>query len=270
MTYQDIQKIFNRSVSSIFEKTKWLLTFFILSLCGILVVFFRSLSLHVSPWVFTSLSFLPIFLLTGVILSLGIFLIRVYHDEIKEKPISYSKLLLNSWDTLLGAATFTIPIILVYLLLWIFLGIFMLLREIPVVGEFFGVVLAFMPFLINFVTLVLSTLMVAMLFFVTPVIALRGLKSGELFSSLRKRFDADLFSHFCLFFIALLPFIFYLSILLGAAFLTGTVCTACNESLQTGLLWFFVMVPFAALLAPAVIFFFNFAAEAHVLMQKKI
>jgi hypothetical protein len=55
-----------------------------------------------------------------------------------------------------------------------------------------------------------------------------------------------------------------------AAVLTGSLCLDCQNSLQTVLKWFFIMLPFTAFLTPAVIFFFNFAAESHVLMQKQL
>lgn len=270
MQFSDFQLIFNRSLHMTFERTKWLLTFIVLSLCGLFVVFCRGLAEHAGSWVAMSLTFLPVFLLSGVFLALGVVLIRGYHDEIKKKEANYMKIFSTSWETLLGAAYFTIPFILIYLMLWMLLGIFLLLRNIPAIGDFFAVILAFAPFMLNLATIVLCVLVLGMLFFVTPVIALKGLNRALVSQILARRLQADLFTNLLLLSMALLPLLLYLGVLMLAAYITGSLCPACDDTLHTVLQWFFVMIPFAAFLAPAIIFFFNFAADAHVLMQKKL
>ena len=122
-----------------------------------------------------SLTFLPFFLCSGVLLSTGILLIRVYHDEIKNKDIPIREVFAKSWEVVIGASYFAIPIILGYLLLWMLLGVFFLLKEIPGIGNFFAIILAFGPFLLNFGSLVLCLLCIAILYLLTPIIALRGL-----------------------------------------------------------------------------------------------
>jgi hypothetical protein len=270
MDFQTLAFIFNRSLALTFARKKLLLVFCILALSGLLVVFFRGLALHAGQWVQLSLTFLPIFICTGILLSMGILLIRIYHDEIKQKEVNYWNTLSRSWEIVIGAAYFAIPIIFSYLLLWILLGIFVLLSEIPAVGEFFSAVLSFAPFLINLGTLVLCLLSLGILFFIAPLIALRGLESSAIFHLAVKRLEKDPFTNFILILIALLPIAFIITLLTIAAMLTGTICLNCQNSLQTVLKWFFIMVPFTAFLTPAIIFFFNFAAEAHVLMQKQL
>jgi hypothetical protein len=270
MTLHDIQLIFNRALEKCLDRTKWLLCFSVLALCGLLVVFSRALSEHANAWMGLSLTFFPIFLSSGLILALGVVLIRGYHDEIKKGEASYSKILASSWETVIGAAYFAIPFLLIYLMLWMLIGIFILLRNLPAVGEFFGVILSFAPFLLNFATLVLTVSVIAMLFFVAPVIALKGMSRSLVSQVLSRRLAGDLFSNLLLFAIALLPLVLYLGLLLASAFLTGSFCVDCVDPVATVIEWFFIMIPFAALLAPAVIFFFNFAAEAHVIAQKHI
>lgn len=270
MDFQTLAFIFNRSLALTFSRKKLLLVFCILALSGLLVVFFRGLALHAGQWVQLSLTFLPIFICTGILLSMGILLIRIYHDEIKQKEVNYWNTLSRSWEIVIGAAYFAIPIIFSYLLLWILLGIFVLLSEIPAVGEFFSAVLSFAPFLINLGTLVLCLLSLGILFFIAPLIALRGLESSAIFHLAIKRLEKDPFTNFILILIALLPIALIITLLTIAAMLTGTMCLNCQNSLQTVLKWFFIMVPFTAFLTPAIIFFFNFAAEAHVLMQKQL
>ncbi|HRD55634.1 MAG TPA: hypothetical protein PLC42_04465 [Parachlamydiaceae bacterium] len=270
MKLSDIQFIFNRAMSKSFNLKKLLLVFVALALCGVLVVFFRGLAVNAGHWLILSLSFLPIFLCSGFLLSVGIFLIRVYHDEVKNKPFKYGDILSKSWEIILGSSYFSVPIILCYLLIWMLLGIFFLLRDIPSFGEFFAVILAFAPFLINLASLLLCLLNFALLFFATPVIALKGFDKMQISKILMNRIQGDLFSNLLFALIASLPFLFATLILSLAAFLTGTICYTCKQPVYTVLQWFVIMIPFTALLSPTIVFFFNFAAEAHVLLQKEL
>ena len=268
MTLSDIQFIFNRALLFTFNKKKWFLIFCVLALCGLLVVFFRALSINAGQWVLMSLSFLPFFLCAGILLATGVILVRIYHDEVKNKPFNYREILLNSWEIVIGSTYFSIPIILCYLLLWMLLGIFVLLKEIPGIGEFFGVMLSFGPFLINLGSLALALLNLILLFLITPIVALNGLDRNRVSKILMKRCQ-DIFSNLFLGLVALLPLLLIFGLLLLAWVLTGSVCYACKEPYFLIIQWFIMMIPFAAIIAPAVIFFFNFATEAHVLLQRK-
>lgn len=270
MTLKDIQFIFNRALSKSFSLKKNLLVFAFLALCGVLVVFFRGLSVNAGQWLLMSLAFLPIFLCGGVLLSLGIFLIRIYHDEIKKKEVPYLDVLGKSWDVVIGSSYFSLPFVLSYLLLWMLLGVFFLFKEIPGLGQVFAVILAFGPFLINLGSLLLCLLNLAMLFFLAPVIALKGLNRIQISKTLADRFQKDVFSNVFLGFIGTLPLLFVIGTLSFAAFLTGSLCYNCDHPIYSVLQWFFIMIPFTALLSPAIIFFFNFAAESHVLIQREL
>lgn len=268
MNLSDIQVIFNRALSLTFNKKKLLLVFSILALCGLLVVFFRALSINAGQWVLMSLSFLPFFLCAGILLSTGIILVRVYHDEIKRKPLKYREIFLNSWEIVIGSSYFSIPIILCYLLLWMLLGIFFLLKEIPGIGEFFAVFLAFGPFLIILGSLTLCLLNIALLFFLTPIIALNGMNRIKVTQVIVNRLKGDVFANILLAIIAVLPLLLIFGFLFLAWLLTGTLCDSCKEPSYVVMQWFIMMIPFTAFLTPAVVFFFNFATEAHVLMQR--
>lgn len=270
MNLSDVQFIFNRALSLSFDRKKNLLVFVVLALCGLLVVFCRALALNAGQWILMSLTFVPVFLCAGILLSLGILLIRIYHDEVKQKPFRYRDILAKSWEIIIGASYFSIPIILCYLVLWMSLGFFVLMKEIPGVGDFFAVILAFGPFLINLGSIILGLLNISLLFFVTPVIALNGINRIRVSKILFNRLKGDMFSNIFLAFVAVLPFIFLFALLFLAAFLTGSVCYACENQLHAILQSFIIMIPFAALISPAVVFFFNFAAEAHVLITKSL
>lgn len=269
MQLSDIQLLFNRAFKLTFCKKKLLMVSIILALCGLLVVFFRGLAQFANYWVVQSLTFIPLFLCAGILLSAGILLIRIYHDEIKGRPVKYRDLLANSWEIIIGASYFAIPIILSYLILWMAMGIFILLEEIPGIGSFFMAILAFGPFLLNLGSLLLCLLSLMMLYFITPVVALKGTNRIQLANILARRLQADIFSNLLLGLVALLPLIFSLGMLISAVFLTETICVTCEKAPYNVLQGFFIMIPFAAMLSPAVVFFFNFAAESHVMMLKK-
>jgi len=269
MDFHSLSFIFNRSLVHIFSKKKCLIVFCILALSGLLVVFFRGLAFNAGEWVKLSLTFLPIFLCTGILLSMGIYLIRIYHDEVKNREVRFLQTLSKSWEIIIGSSYFTIPIILSYLVLWICLGIFVLLSEIPMFGGFFNVILSFAPFLIHLASLVLCILSVAILFVIAPIVALKGLNREIVFQSTLRRLEYNPFANIFLGVLALIPSLFIVGLLMLAAKLTGSICLECNNTLQVVLKWFFIMVPFTACLTPGVIFFFNFAAESHVMLQKE-
>ncbi|MGZ3633731.1 MAG: hypothetical protein ACXU9U_02425 [Parachlamydiaceae bacterium] len=269
MELTDIQRIFNRALILTCSKKKLLFVSVILALCGLLVVFFRGLSLHAGYWVALSLTFIPVFLCTGILLAAGILLTRIYHDEIKNHEVKYREILSKSWEVIIGASYIAIPIILIYLLLWMVLGIFMLLQEIPMLGKFVGAILAFAPFILNLSSLLLCVFALLALYLITPIVALKGINKMQLANSLTTRLKKDVFSNILLGLIAILPLIFFVSLLVLTTFLTESLCTSCEGAVYTTVHSFFMMIPCAIVLSPAVIFFFNFAAEAHVLLKNQ-
>lgn len=270
MSLNDIGSIFNRALNMTFSLRKILLIFVILLLCGLMVVFFRGVATNAGEWLVMSLTFLPIFLCSGVLLSAGVIVIRIYHDEIKGKDTQLREILSKSWEIVIGASYFAIPIILIYMLLWILMGIFFLFRGMPLFGDFFSVIFAFGPFLINLGSIILAYLNIFLLFFITPVLALKGLNGMQISKSLTGRLKYDVFLNMVLLLIALLPISFVMGTLSLAGYMTGSVCYSCEEPLYNALRWFFIMIPFVAILSPAVVFFFNFSAEAHAFIHKKL
>ena len=266
MNYAELQKIFNRAFLHSFSKRKLLFAFIVLLCCGLLVVFSRGLATHAGQWTSMSLVFLPIFICTSLLLAMGVVLIRLYHDEVKKQDRSLKTVFTRSWELIIGTAYLTLPLILLYILLWMVLGIFFLLREIPSLGSIIGVILAFAPFLLIFGSLVLAFLNIALLFFATPAIALQ--QARRVIPNMFWRLKKDVLGNIILFVLALIPMKIVASFLVLAAILTDMSYLPSETSLQIVLQWFFIMVPFTLILSPAVVFFFNFAAEAHVLLRK--
>lgn len=268
MELTELSFIFDRALSKTIEKKKLLLVFLVSLACGLLVIFFKGVAAGASTWMKNSLFFLPFFLCAGVLLSTGILLIRVYHDEIKGKPVSYREVMAKSWEIVIGASYFSIPFILCYLLFWVLMGVFLLFEQVPLVGPFFSVILAFGPFLLNLGCIILCIFNVALLFYAAPVLALRGLSSAWVSKSLVIKFKSNVFGSLLLATIAVLPIAALIGILTTAELLSDPLLVVASKPLFSTMRWVFIMIPFAAVLTPAIIFFFNFSAEAHVLAMK--
>lgn len=269
MNWAEVEHIFNRALNLTFSKRKLLFTVPILIFCGLIVAFFRVFASKTSDWQSMSMTFMPIFFCAAVLLAAGIILTRIYHHEVKGIGMSYRKTLSASKHLMVEIAYLAVPMILGYIVLWTLLGIFYLLKEIPWVGEFLGVILSFGPFLLLLGSFVLSLLSIVMLFFVTPSVALKSSVQVEVLQGVVKRLRYSPFSNLALLLLGLTPLIVVATLMTIAAIFTGKSYPVADNSFAMGLQWFFIMLPFSALLSPAVIFFFNFAAESHVLMIKK-
>lgn len=270
MDLNDLRLAFNRALLFTFGRKKLFLVSCMLFICGMLVIFCRGLAVHAGQWVMMSLTFLPVFLCAGVLLSTGVLLTRIYHDEVKSISTTYREVISKSWDVVIGTSYLFIPIILTYLLLWMVLGIFYALQEIPIIGDFFKTVFAFGPFLLNLGSLLLCVASVMLLFSVTPLFALKARRSDEFTHIIIERIRLDVFGNLLLMVVALAPSLVVGGILMTAGYLSASSGIDVESVLHVSLEWFFMMIPFVALLSPAIVFFFNFAAESHVLMHRKV
>lgn len=267
MTWTELEKCFNRAFYLSFSRKRLILTFPPLLLCGVLVVFCRALSHDATPWLKLCLGFLPIFLSSGVLLGLGVVLARIYSAKPEHSALSLRRLMSSSIDLMIGISYIAVPSLLIYLVFWIFLGVFFLLKEIPGIGEFFSVVFSFGPFILIFGSLILCLINLGLLFFVAPAATLLSMRRGSLakrvFDSLKKR----VFSAIVLLIIGMIPLLFVSWLLYFSALLTNTSFFLSEDSLSVAMEWFFVMIPFAALMTPSVVFFFNFSTESYALLQ---
>lgn len=267
--FEHVELIFNRSLKLAFSRNKIIFIFPILVMCGFLVVLCRILSVEVHSWIRVSFAFLPTLLCSGVLMAAGIPLVRIYHEELKGSTFSYQHIVVGSWNVMLGSFAFAAPLLLAYLLLWLVMGLFYLLKAIPAVGEVLGVLLSCGPFLLMLGSLILSFIGLLLIFFATPYLALQSEVRWALSKELWGRFTPRIFSHLFLLTVGLVPLLFMAGFLTLSATLTGLTYFSGEHMLAIGVQWFLIMVPFAALLSPAVIFFFNFSAESFALLRRK-
>lgn len=270
MKFQDIELMFNRSFAFAFSKKKFLLLFPALATCGLVTIFCKALSLDASKWVQLSLSFLPIFICFGILLGTGILLNRIYYREIKGMDLTYKNIIKDSLALLINSTYLSLPFILLYFILWMTMGVFYLLKEIPAIGEFIGVILSFAPFVIVLMTLLLCIISIVLLFFATPHISLKKQLHLSLFEDVLNRLSTDIFANIILFIIGLTPLALAIITLGFSATVTGLHFSIQSSSIAITMQWFFIMLPFCALIAPAMTFFFNFSMEAFGYQQKRI
>lgn len=266
----DIDQSFNRAFFYSFSKKKFFVAFPVLFMCASFIIFCQTFSNSSFGWVKMSVIFLPILLTSGILLSLGVLLIRMYYHEVKNLKFYVKDLLKKSWELILGISYLSLLPTFAYICLWIVLGIFMLLQEIPGIGQFVGVVLSFAPFLLILSALILCFVNFVFLFFIAPIVALRAQNKSELAKSLWEYLKINFFSNLLMFFLAIIPLSFLLILSMTAAFLAHTSLNFEPEALSKGIYWFFIMIPFSAIMTPAVIFFFNFSAESYNALEKKL
>jgi hypothetical protein len=269
MHWADLEKTFSAAAVQACSRRQWLMAFVALCVAGLFFVLCRAVAVEASPWIAMSLTFLPILFSSGVLLPLGILLIRAYTRESKQTTPSLQQILVGSVEVIAGASSLSIPSLFAYMVLWILLGFFVLLRDIPLIGPFINVLLAFGPFLLIFGSIALCCLNLGILFFLAPAAAWRKRRYWELANKVGKNLAACPLSALVLLGISLLPLGVIGALLYVSTRLTNFTFAVNGSGVARAMESFVLMLPFAALLAPAVVFFFIFAAESAQLLQRK-
>ncbi len=268
MDFAEIQSMCQRAAEHSLRKTKLAVTSLVIVLCGLLVVFAESFALFSGAWVAFSLTFLPLFLSGGLLMGLGVVLIRSYHDEVKQNDTSFRQLLMRSWHAALSSAYVFMPIVLLFLAVWAMLGLFYLVREIPGFGDFFASVLSTGPFLLHLLALLLSAFSIYILYVMTPNFALKSFHEATMVTQESKVYLSHFFIRSVLMLVGLFPLLVSILLLSIAATMTTHGFVTSGNHLQLVVQWLMIMLPYAVLLSPSIVFFFNMAAETHVLVHK--
>jgi len=269
MELKEISDSFNRSLYHSFSLKKILFTGGALIVAGLFFVFFQSLTFFANSWMRFSLGLVPFFIGIAILLSAGIILIRLYHDEIKGEKHRFREVVGSSLDLLVSSIYFVLPLIAGFIAIWLIEGLFVLLGALPAVGPFFAAILSFMPYLLTLAAILLLLFGFVALFYVTPVLALRGLDRPYLQTTLLTRIKKDPFYHLILLGAGYIPVYMFYYVLMAAKNITSMIMAfSANESFLI-VAWFFLMLPISVLFSPAFIFFFNFAAESHILLKKE-
>ncbi len=263
MKFKDVETLFQKSWLSI-DKKKCLLVFFTLCVCGIFVVFSRVIGVQANMWVRLSLTLMPLFVSTTLLFALGILLANMTRHERSNEQPKFLQVFMESVKAFNSILYLTLPLFFVYLIAWLTLGFFMVLKAIPTVGDFVGVFLSFGPFILIFGSLVLAFLNVLFLFFLTPLLAFQENLNFKTIKENCSLFKKNILVSTCILALAAFPIFFILCFLIGAALLTKFSYFANTSAIFVGLQWFFLMLPFNALLTPFILFFFNFSSNVYL------
>ena len=265
MTWNDIEFSFNRALRLSFSIKKLLFVFVVLWCCGFGLLLCRSFGLQTQDWLMLNWNFLPFFAIAILGLSLGVLLVRLYNDEIKERKMDYRKTFSLSKRVMVEIAYLGMPLIIGYLILWTILGLFYLIKELPKVGWALGVFLSFGPFLLFLSMVCLFVLFLILFFFLTPIVALRDCLPKEWIKCMLSRMSHFLLTNFILFIFSVISVGCFLGLLVFSLDMTHAFYLSSANPLDLVL----IMLPVSVLLAPGVVFFFQFAAESHILMIQK-
>lgn len=261
MTLTTLKQMFNRACRYAFSMKKFFCLFLTLILSGLVFLFFQGIAIYAPLWLKWPLKCVPLFVIIGFLMAAGALLTQIYHKQINGEEESIKGTLFSSWELVFKASYLALPLLLAFLVFWILLGVFMLLKAIPYLGTFFGIILAFAPFLLNLGTLLLFLVALGMFFFLTPELALNKHIDRK---QLVTRLTADLFSNLLLLVVAFVP-VWVVWFFIGkAAWLTFEIYSTGDAPYEIVLQSFFMMLPFLAILTPVINFFFNFSLEAYL------
>ena len=266
MNFEALEKLFKNSIT--FNKKKLLITFLALSFCGFLVSLIRSITVHVGTWGQITLSILPGILTFTTLFFLGIYLNLLKNFEKNDVEISYLNLFFKSSKVVGPVLSLALPLLVLFLAFSCILGMFFLLKHLPVIGQMLSAILTLGPFIMFFGSLCLAMLSIVMYFFLTPIISKENNITLNSLTQAYEQFKKSPALNLLLFFLASVPLTFIL-VMLGCSLLFTQM--AYGKEIATafvGLKWFFLMLPFNAILSPFLIFFFNFSCESNRYMAR--
>jgi len=262
MNFRDLEIIYTRAWQRAFCKKKLAVMFAVLCVCGLIALFFWAIGQSANAWIRLACYFFPAILLFLNLLSSGIFFARIYYHELKGDKFSYRELFFRSLKLLLLVGHAFIPVLFVYLAIWLVIGFFFLIGQIP----YIAVVFSFAPFLLILVGLALAALSLFFLFFATPQIAFTKVTLLNFIQGAVSQLKSHLLSYLILFVIATLPEAL-LSLLIIAS--SSFIPIEAASTLASILHWLFLIIPIGALLTPPFLFFFNFAVEGYNLLRSR-
>lgn len=262
MQFSDLESMCTRACRHVFFKTKIWYTALLVTVSALVGFCALSIALWSFDLLKSTLLFLPFVATFLSIMTVGVFLIRAYHDEVKRRKTSYKTVLLNCRQELVTSARFFQPFIALFFLLCVGDIAYFFLRMLPGLQGFFDLVFVLGAILWTFTLFLLCAGSCFFIFCITPSLALKPFSNKELLLYSKEAFQSHLLLRLSLFLVAVAPLVL-------SAFLLWLSLLAISYDTIWPIGGLFVMVEVAALLSPAIIFFFNMAAETHILIQTK-
>ncbi|MCH9625855.1 MAG: hypothetical protein S4CHLAM123_10390 [Chlamydiales bacterium] len=265
MTLSHLTQMFNRSIKGALDLKKIILLFVMLFCVGVFYLITQAFAHFATDWLGMFFNMLSIVFAIGVMLFAGGILTKLYFNKDMSSSLQPNTLFRSSWGIFLRSAYIALGFLAVFLSIWLATGVFWFLNAIPYFGYLMSTVFVFGPFFLNLIALLVCFAALFVLFFCTPFLASEEpLEHRSLLAQLKKNY----FSNALFLVIAVVPVWIVFSFVLKATRMTVEVYGAEMHFFGSLVQVFFIMLPFLAVLTPALIFFFNFAAEASVMIQQ--
>ncbi|HRW59004.1 MAG TPA: hypothetical protein P5048_05270, partial [Chlamydiales bacterium] len=235
---------------------------------GILFIFFFAISSKGNLWTQLGLMIVPFLVFLALLITLGLFQIRLYQKYLKQEKIHIIEMWQNSFSDMKKVFLSTMPLIVLFVALWMMLGIAWGMAKFPGIGAFFGVFFSFIPFVIVLASFFLILLLGASLFFVTPYFVDQKKKKMQIFNALLQNFMHKPFSHFLLFVAGFLPLFFTTFFVFLAVYVVGQLYFVGPSILYQSIYSLFLMIPISICFTPVLNFLYFFAYESYKILSK--
>ncbi|MEI6243356.1 MAG: hypothetical protein WCP39_08165 [Chlamydiota bacterium] len=257
--------LLQKALQHSFSPKKLFFAFPFLFLCCTLILLCHKLLTNTENWLTLSLSFLPILGTGSLLLTLGIFLIRSYHQEKTQQKILFISTLQQSFSILLKLSYFSLPLVLIVLakklIVFICMGLLYLWKHWGFMTEGTENFLSgFLPIFILCGITLLGFLSLFALYFVTPHLAFTPSNPFRILQERLKSGKTQAKKFLFLLGIGVLPFLILSPILLWSL-------SSFSWDLSEKTIIYPVGI-FSLFLTPSIIFFFNFSLESYLLLQE--
>jgi len=269
MEILELPKLYRHAYLNTLSRQRCLWTTAIIALSQVPILFSFALGAAAPLWTDIGIKFSALYLSFGILLSFGIFLMRLYRSKQEFTMISYRDFGMGFWKAWLHACHLIIPILLLGMMLWVILGIFALIQEIPYAGPYLATFLSPGAFLATLSLLLLLVACGLLLYFATPFIALKGTYDLNVIKQSLLQHAKTPLTSLAFFAIACLPVTILGIFAYAAHVLTSKLLCPPSTTCET-LQWLFLILPTSLFLSPGILFFFNFAYEANKDMETKI
>ncbi len=264
----ELEVMLSRSWRYVFSVKKLVMTALFLLAILTIFAFCQILSLTAGKWMQISLFFLPVFVSAGFMMALAIFACKIYWRQIKGKTQDYKALVRRSWELFLASSFVSVPLFLVYIGIWALLGIFYLIKEIPLLGGFLGALLSFGPFLLIFLTLALTVATLILLFIAPPALALES-KDSFFWRRLLGRIASFFPTYTILFIIGVVPLLLVVALLATSWVMTDYLYFESVTPLLRSFQYIILEIPIALFMTIPFLFFVHFSFESHLYLVRR-
>lgn len=265
MNWDQIEEAFSRSWGAVISLKYFLFVFPCVFACGALTILCWGLSYHTTPWISVTLQFVPLFVASAVLMTVGIVVSRLYIDKIQRQSTDISSLLLRAVHILRSIAIFAFPLLCLYLICWVGMGALFLLKLLPWVGEFLSIFLSIGPFVFILCSLLVAVMSLALSFFLSPILAVQQTSVQQILAQI---WQGRILTGVVFFLIAAFPLAVSTLLLVSSAMLTDTAFFLTDSSLFIVMQRILLLLPCSFLVSPAIVFFFHFATESFLLCKR--